>query len=350
MHLSGDSSLFQSPSATARAFMATGKEECLACLKSLVGTCGAGVPPTYLMDEELKRHSDPSLPIEHELSLPWIVRLNHLEHRTWIEEDDMNVLWAGKTSFHRLSSLKNEKFVKLAVAEYEFRQSIYKNEMAELKSWCLKWDLSDMGFGREKTMYCYFASCASLSLPYDSYIRMTVAKGGILITVEDDFFDMEGSLNELNILTDAVRRWDAKGLSGHGKWFETFASRLLEAKWSKSGYLPSMDEYLRTGMTSIAARTLVLPASCLLKSSLSISKISRAAEYETVTKLVMLISRLSNDIQSYQKEIEDGKMNSVLLYMKENPDADIDDSIAFVRVTRQKEERVAQTCSDGWIQ
>lgn len=33
----------------------------------------------------------------------------------------------------RLSSLKNEKFVQLAVVDYEFRQSIYKNEMAELK-------------------------------------------------------------------------------------------------------------------------------------------------------------------------------------------------------------------------
>ena len=63
-----------------------------------------------------------------------------------------------------------------------------------------------MGFGREKTMYCYFAISASLSLPYDSDIRMMVAKSAILITVADDFFDMEGSLNELNILTAAVRR------------------------------------------------------------------------------------------------------------------------------------------------
>ncbi|XWS12697.1 hypothetical protein CRYUN_Cryun37aG0112700 [Craigia yunnanensis] len=492
MHLSGDGSLFQSPSATACAFMATGKEECLAYLQSLVRTCANGVPPTFPMDEELIKlglanqlqrlglaehftqqiediftqvyrnynnkeslgksssgtsvatqlHKDSlafrllrmhgyDIPpctatdlmfpgeneleearsfsrkvlekvvskgtgdndhltkssnlermIEHELSLPWIARLDHLEHRAWIEENDMNALWAGKTSFHRLSSLKNEKFVQLAVADYEFRQSIYKNEMAELKSWCLKWGLSDMGFGREKTMYCYFAISASLSLPYDSDIRMMVAKSAILITVADDFFDMEGSLNELNILTDAVRRWDAKGLSGHSKaifdaldnlvketaakhlqqqgtdltsylqkiWYETFASWLVEAKWSKSGYLPSMDEYLGTGMTSIAAHTLVLPASCLLKSSLPNFKISPAAEYETVTKLVMLIPRLLNDIQSYQKEIEDGKMNYVLLYMKENPEADLDDSIAFVRdlLEKKRKELLKHALMDGF--
>ncbi|XVF40546.1 hypothetical protein PTKIN_Ptkin01aG0122600 [Pterospermum kingtungense] len=523
MHLSGDGSLFQSPSATACAFMATGKEECLAYLQSLVRTCVNGVPPTYPMDEELiklglanqlqrlglaehftlqiqdiltqvyrnyknkesseksgtgtsvatqlhkdslafrllrmhgydispgsfcwflnnqeiqdhieKNHeffssvmlnvyraSDLMFPgeyeleearsfsrkllekvvakgtgeddhftkssnlqrmIEHELSLPWIARLDHLEHRAWIEENDMNTLWAGKTSFQRLSSHKNEKFVQLGVADYEFRQSIYKNEMAALKSWCLKWGLTDMGFGREKTMYCYFAVSASVSLPYDSDIRMIVAKSAILITVADDFFDMEGSLHKLNILTDAVRRWDAKGLSGHSKtifdaldnlvketalkhlqqqgtditsylqqiWYETFASWLVEAKWSKSGYLPSMDEYLGTGMTSIAAHTLVLPASCLLKSGLPNSKISHAAaEYETVTKLVMLIPRLLNDIQSYQKEIEDGKMNYVLLYMKENPDADIDDSIAFVKelLGKKRKELLQHALMDGF--
>ncbi|XWS15698.1 hypothetical protein CRYUN_Cryun34aG0024100 [Craigia yunnanensis] len=297
----------------------------------------------------------------------------------WIEENnDMNALWAGKISFHRLSSLKNEKFVKLAAADFEFRQSIYKNEMAKLKSWCQKWGLSDIGFGREKTMYCYFAISASLSLPFDSDIRMMVAKSAILMTVADDFFDMAGSLNELNILNDAVRRWDAKGLSGHCKvilyaldnlvketseehiqqygtditsylqeiWGETFASWLVEAKWSKSGYLPSMDEYLRTGMT----HTLVLPASCLLKSALPNSKISPAAEYETVTKLVMLIPRLLNDVQSYQKEIEDGKMNSVLLYMKENPGADIDDSIAFVRelLDKKRKELLKHALMDGF--
>lgn len=42
VNLSGDGSLFQSPAATARAFMATGKEECLSYLQSLVGRCANG--------------------------------------------------------------------------------------------------------------------------------------------------------------------------------------------------------------------------------------------------------------------------------------------------------------------
>ncbi|KAK4857668.1 hypothetical protein QYF36_004326 [Acer negundo] len=52
-NLSDDGSLFQSPSATARAFMATGNEKCLANLQSLVQRCANGVPPRYPMDEDL---------------------------------------------------------------------------------------------------------------------------------------------------------------------------------------------------------------------------------------------------------------------------------------------------------
>ncbi|KAI4296669.1 hypothetical protein L6164_036610 [Bauhinia variegata] len=52
-NLSGDGSLFQSPSATAKAFMATGKQEYLVYLQSLVQKCPNGVPERYPMDEDV---------------------------------------------------------------------------------------------------------------------------------------------------------------------------------------------------------------------------------------------------------------------------------------------------------
>ncbi|OMO65118.1 hypothetical protein COLO4_31527 [Corchorus olitorius] len=469
MNLSGDGSLFHSPASTARAFMATGNEECLAYLQSLVGKCANnGVPPSYPMDEgliklcvvnqlhklgladhfteeiednlaplyrdyksqesvakssinkevvatqlqkdslafrllrmhgytvspwyfcwflnkEVRAHieenyeyfsstmldvyraTDFMFPeeyelkearsfsrkmlekvlfegntrdnkfrpinlekmIEHELRFPWVARLDHLEHRMWIEEKNNNIMWEAKASFNR---------------------------------WTRSKGLSDMGFGREKTSYCYFAIASSIPLPYDSDIRKMITKSAVVITVADDFYDMEGSLDELNTLTDAIRRWDADGLSGHSQtifdalddlvreivaivlqkqgtditnflqqiWYETFGAWHMEAKWSKGGILPSMVEYLGTGMISIAAHTLVLPASFLMNPSLKDWEI-KASEYEKITQLLMVIPRLANDIQSYQKEQEEGKMNYVLLYLRENPGAGIEGSTAHVR-------------------
>ncbi|XP_038997000.1 (E,E)-geranyllinalool synthase-like [Hibiscus syriacus] len=302
--------------------------------------------------------------MEHELRFPWIARLDRLDHRAWIEDSNNTILWVGKTSSHRLSTLLNKKLLQLAVAEYEFRQSTYRNELEEVTRWSKSRGMSDMGFGRERTTYCYFAIASSIPLPYDSEVRMIITKSAVVITIADDFYDTEASFDELNSLTDAIARWDAKGLSGHSKtifnalddlvteivakvlhqngiditfflqqtWYETFNSWLVEAgaKWSMGGFVPSTEEYLGTGMVSIALHTLVLPASYLLNPSLTDCKV-RAGEYQPVTKLSMLIPRLLNDIQSYQKEQEEGKMNYVLLYMRENPGADIEDSTAYVR-------------------
>lgn len=73
--------------------------------------------------------------------------------------------------------------------------------------WSKDLGLTHMGFGREKTTYCYFAAAAACtSLPYDSDVRKMVAKSAIIVTVADDFFDMKGSLSDLNCLTEAVQR------------------------------------------------------------------------------------------------------------------------------------------------
>ncbi|CAK9152489.1 unnamed protein product [Ilex paraguariensis] len=320
--------------------------------------------------------------IENELSVPWLARLDHLDHRLWIEENKGYPLWIGKPSFFRNQTLlHNEKLMKLAVENYEFRQTTYKNELEVMKRWSKEWGLSDMGFGREKTTYCYFAFASSSSLPHNSRIRMIFAKTATLITVADDFFDMEGALNELKRLTDAVQRWNGEGLTGHGKvifnaldglvsdlasehllqqgsnitknlrdiWRETFVSWLVESTWSKTGYVPSMAEYLEFGATSIGTHTMTLPASCFLSSSLSPEKIN-PVRYETVTKLLMAIARLLNDTQSYQKEIEDGKINFVLLHMRENPEATIDDSIAYTReiLEEKKKEFLQHVLMDGF--
>ncbi|KAA8519831.1 hypothetical protein F0562_014079 [Nyssa sinensis] len=185
--------------------------------------------------------------IEHELRLPWIARLNHLDHRMWIEENKENIFRIGKASFYR---------------------------------WSKDWGLTEMGFGREKTTYCYFAVAASSSLPHNSIIRMMVAKSAIIITVADDFFDMEGSQKELQCLTEAVQKWDGKGLSGHGKIIFDVLDNLV---------------------SDIAAKYLHDQGSDITKSLRDI------------------------------KEQEVGKLNLVLLHLKENPEADIEDSIAYVK-------------------
>ncbi|KAL0919758.1 hypothetical protein M5K25_011876 [Dendrobium thyrsiflorum] len=113
------------------------------------------------------------LKIEHELELKWLARMDHLEHRLCIEGGGIYNFWVGKNAPYR---------------------------------WSKDAGLSMIGFGREKTTYCYFAMASSSCLPLDTYSRIEGTKCAILITVADDFFDEKGSMHELSILTDAVQR------------------------------------------------------------------------------------------------------------------------------------------------
>jgi len=83
------------------------------------------------------------------------------------------------------------------------------------------------------------------------------------------------------------------------KWYEAFLSWLIEAKWSRNGHKPSLDCYLKTGMTSACPHVLVLPSSCFLKPSLPTEKL-KLTPFEHITKLLMVICRLLNDVVSYQ--------------------------------------------------
>lgn len=83
------------------------------------------------------------------------------------------------------------------------------------------------------------------------------------------------------------------------QWYETFNSWLTESEWRRTDFIPSVDAYLKVRTESIGAHTIVLPASCFLQPSLLISKL-RPPEYEYLTKLLMVVTRLLNDIESYE--------------------------------------------------
>ncbi|KAM7249753.1 hypothetical protein ACFE04_000060 [Oxalis oulophora] len=253
-NLNSDGSLYQSPSATAQALMATGNADCLTYLQSVVHRCTQGVPQSFPMDEELLKLSI----VDH------IQKLGLAEHfkqdidrilaeayrnyknkeysssssesgqqeiRQHVENNPeyfssvmLDVFKATELMFpeeieldeaRSLQSPHKDNLRQLAIKNFESRQSTYRHELEELKRWTRINRLSDLGFGRERTTYCYFAiaSCDSVG----ASLRMMVSKLAILITVADDFYDTEGSVPELRALTDAIRRWDGIGLTGHNK-------------------------------------------------------------------------------------------------------------------------------------
>ena len=66
--------------------------------------------------------------------------------------------------------------------------------------------LDKLKFARQKSAYCYFSAAATLFSPELSDARMSWAKNGVLTTVIDDFFDIGGSIEELENLIQLVEK------------------------------------------------------------------------------------------------------------------------------------------------
>ncbi|KAM0958648.1 hypothetical protein ACFX2C_023912 [Malus domestica] len=301
--------------------------------------------------------------ITHEISIPWLARLDHLEHRKFIETKlEPAGPWIGKGLSCRLSCQSNAMLLQLAMENYTLRQSIFRNELKELERWSKDTGLVDMGFARQKTAYCYFAVASTASHSSLSYVRSALVKAAVLVTVADDFFDKEGSMNELEALVKGVERWQEKGLEGHGKaifkslkdfvddiswqffkqngydiksyiqdlWHQTFVSWLKEAEWGRNGHPLSIVEYLQVATRSIASQTIILTAALLLDTPPGL-EILKSPQSHPHTNSLMLLTRLLNEIQSYQREQEEGKPNLVLLHMKGNPNLGAEESIGIIQ-------------------
>lgn len=90
--------------------------------------------------------------------------------------------------------------------------------------------------------------------------------------------------------------------------------------------------------SSIASQTILLPAAFLLNPPPEID-ILKCPQRQPLTNSLMLLTRLLNDIRSYQREQEEGKPNLVLLHMKENPNLGVEESIAIVQKTLDEKKK-----------
>jgi hypothetical protein len=96
------------------------------------------------------------------------------------------------------------------------------------------------------------------------------------------------------------------------QWVDVVRAMMPEAEWRMSGRVPSVEEYLPIGEVSFAIGPIVPMAAYLVGPELP-EDVVGSAEYEEMLSLVNLSGRLLNDLQTYERERKQGKINSVLL-------------------------------------
>ncbi|KAG7955138.1 hypothetical protein I3843_11G055600 [Carya illinoinensis] len=285
--------------------------------------------------------------VEDALNFPHHSNLERLSTRRAIERYNKNNTRVLKTSYSSLN-IGNEDFLKLAVEDFNICQSIHREELKHLARWVTENRLHKLKFARQKLAYCYFSAAATLFSSELSDARISWAKNGVLTTVVDDFFDVGGSEEELVNLVQLVEKWDInvstdccsvnveilfsalksticeigdKAFTRQGRsvisdlidiWLNLLKSMLREAEWLRDKSVPTMDDYMKNGYVSFALGPIVLPTLYLVGPKLS-GKVVQDPEIRHLYELMSTFGRLLNDIQSFKRESEEGKLNAVSL-------------------------------------
>ncbi|GJN26485.1 hypothetical protein PR202_gb14417 [Eleusine coracana subsp. coracana] len=213
--------------------------------------------------------------------------------------------------------------------------------------WVKDSKLDQLPFARQKLAYFYLSAAGTMFPPEMSDARIFWAQNGVLTTVVDDFFDVGGSKEELDSLVRLVEMYDSdpsvlkdvshvqyflssacfldivnqkasalqdRDVTKHlvQIWLDLLRAMMTEVEWRMSNYVPSAEEYITNSALTFALGPIVLPALYLVGPKVPESVV-RDPEYNELFRLMSTCGRLLNDIQGYEREYTEGKVNSVSL-------------------------------------
>ncbi|XP_062106180.1 probable terpene synthase 9 [Humulus lupulus] len=283
--------------------------------------------------------------VEQSLEVPLYWRMPRFETRNFID-------------LYQMDETKSATLLELAQLDYNLVQSLHQNELKELGRWWRDLGFKEsLPFARDRVMENYLWALGMLSEPHFSKCRIGLTKFVCILTAIEDVYDIYGSLDELELFTNAVNSWDIMAirdefplymkicylgmlnfgneliydvLKYHGlnifpyikeEWLNLCKSYLIEARWFYSEYTPSLDEYLKNSSTSVGGHAALVHA-CILLLDCPIGKTSLDYKFNHFDSELIywssLITRLGDDLGTSKDEIKRGDVKkSVECYMAE---------------------------------
>ncbi|KAL8103903.1 beta-bisabolene synthase-like isoform X2 [Apium graveolens] len=278
--------------------------------------------------------------LKNALDMPLHWKLPRVEARSYIDtyENEQNM---------------NPSLLNLAKLDYNILQSIYQKEVSKLASWWVKTGLDKMSFARDRLLEHYFWCNGMVSGPEYSAYRDMGTKILSLMTTIDDVYDVYGSLEELELFTDYVERWDITEIDKlpmnirtvllamfnttneigywtmrerdfniipylRKEWAKLLKAFLKEAKWYHSRYQPTLEEYLENGAVSVAAPLVLFCAYFLTADKITVDALEYIDKFPSIMWCPSLILRLTNDLGTYSDELARGDtLKVVQCYMND---------------------------------
>ncbi|KAL2476209.1 Alpha-humulene/(-)-(E)-beta-caryophyllene synthase [Abeliophyllum distichum] len=264
-------------------------------------------------------------------------------------------------SIYQQDESHNDTLLNFAKLDFNLLQKTYQKELSEVTRWWKAIEFENkLPFARDRLVECYFWALNIYFEPQYSVGRKVLTKVIAMISIIDDIFDIYGTLEELTIFMDAIERWDFSVIDQLPPYLQHYYKALLdvyveieeelgkteksnlvhyvieekkrlartyfqEAKWVYSGYIPSLEEYMKVGMPSSTYILMSAAAFAGINGEL-VSK--EAFEWLASDPLILqaseIIGRLMNDLFEQ-------KISAVGCYMNQNKGASKEEAFAEIQ-------------------
>ncbi|XP_034705074.1 (-)-alpha-terpineol synthase-like [Vitis riparia] len=308
------------------------------------------------LEEYLERtvdQNDLTAIINHAMELPLHWRMLRLEARWFID-------------VYERSQRMNPILLELAKLDYNMVQATYQEDLKHASMWWRSTRLPEkLSFARDRLMENFFWAVGFIFEPQFGYCRRMLTKLISLITTIDDVYDVYGTLDELELFTDAVDRWDTNAmeqlpqymkicflalynftnetaydvLKEHDlniisylrkAWADLSKSHLVEAKWYHEGYMPSLQEYINNALISVSGPLTLVHAYFFITNPMTEEALGGLERFRDIIRWSSTIFRLSDDLGTSSDELKRGDVpKSIQCYMYETS-ASEDDARKYI--------------------
>nr|ARE72250.1 terpene synthase [Cannabis sativa] len=257
-------------------------------------------------------------------------------------------------SIYEKDASHNKVLLELAKLDFNLLQCFHKKELSEIVRWWKEHEFAKkFPFARDRMVELYFWILGVYYEPKYSRARKLLTKVIALTSITDDIYDAYGTIDELQLLTKAMQRWDINCMDKlEPEYLKTYYKVMLEsyeefekelkkeelykleyakeemkriirayfeeARWLNEGYLPSFDEHLRVSYISSGYVLLIATSYVGMDDIVTHETLNWLSKDPKIVSASTLLSRFMDDIGSRKFEQERNHvLSTVECYMKQ---------------------------------
>ncbi|URD96108.1 Myrcene synthase, chloroplastic [Musa troglodytarum] len=294
------------------------------------------------LEPHLRKH------VAHALELPLNWRMPRFQTRSMPKEAKMNpvLLELAKLDFNRVQLIYQRNSEKC-------RAKFSTNFWLLIRWWSNLGLALRLPFSRDRLVESYFWTVGWAFEPQFARFREAQTKANCLITTIDDVYDVYGTMDELELFTDAVDRWDVNAMDRFPEYMkicflalfnttndtaynvmkekvplskqcnpwiqlaDLCKAYMMEARWYHQGYTPNLEEYLENALVSISGPLMLTLAYCT-SDDVTREALDGFQSCPEIARWSSMIVRLCDDLGTSKDELRRGDVpKSIECHMHE---------------------------------